>query len=600
MAFTKINAAGIGTTETVTVDGLTVINDGSFGGNLTVSGVLTYEDVTNVDSVGLITARNGIVVGSGITLSKDGDIFATGITTVSGNVKVGTGITLSPDGDGFFTGVVTATSYNGDGSNLTGIDLSAVTGATGDFSIADKIVHTGDTNTAIRFPSNDNISFEVAGTERLRIDDSDGVIAKHTTAANLRIQNSTAASSQTATLDMAPANGVSGVQLKCTSEEDFSTGANRTAFFTVDVRKDGTFSEKLRILSNGNVLIGTTVDGNQALNVYGAANGAIAIQNSNTGTGADNGLYIGNGNSTISYIWNYENDSMRFATNNTERMRIDSSGNVLIGDTTSTSLSDRLLQIGKTDRGSTYVELRTATNGVGGVVWSDGTDNSNTGYRGTIEYAHGGSNSDSMFFKTAASERIRIGSSGEIGIGGANYGSAGQVLTSNGSGSAVSWAAAGGISMAQHWRITGDVQGNQTPLTNWEAADSYGAGSLGSAMSVSSGIFTFPSTGIYFVLFTLIGYTNSSTQNVIGYIQYTSDNGSSGYDTVSYGANGIYDYSNSYPSWGNTACQYIFDITDTSNQKLRFVYGAGQGPEYAKGDSNISYTSVTFIRLGDT
>ena len=119
MAFTKINAAGIGTTETVTVDGLTVINDGSFGGNLTVSGVLTYEDVTNVDSVGLITARNGIVVGSGITLSKDGDIFATGITTVSGNVKVGTGITLSPDGDVFFTGIAT-----GNGSGLTALNAS--------------------------------------------------------------------------------------------------------------------------------------------------------------------------------------------------------------------------------------------------------------------------------------------------------------------------------------------------------------------------------------------------------------------------------------------------------------------------------------------
>ena len=125
MAFTKINAAGIGTTETVTVDGLTVINNGSFGGNLTVSGVLTYEDVTNVDSVGLITARNGVVVGSGITLSKDGDIFATGITTVSGNVKVGTGITLSPDGDGFYTGVVTATTFKGDGSQLTGVGNTA-------------------------------------------------------------------------------------------------------------------------------------------------------------------------------------------------------------------------------------------------------------------------------------------------------------------------------------------------------------------------------------------------------------------------------------------------------------------------------------------
>ena len=125
MAFTKINAAGIGTTETVTVDGLTVINDGSFGGNLTVSGVLTYEDVTNVDSVGLITARNGIVVGSGITLSKDGDIFATGIKTVSGNVKVGTGITLSPDGDVFFTGVGT-----GNGSGLTALNASNLASGT--------------------------------------------------------------------------------------------------------------------------------------------------------------------------------------------------------------------------------------------------------------------------------------------------------------------------------------------------------------------------------------------------------------------------------------------------------------------------------------
>ena len=155
MAFTKITAAGIGSTETVTLDGVSVINNESIGGNLTVTGnatiggVLTYEDVTNVDSVGLITARNGIVVGSGITLSKDGDLFVTGVSTFSGpDVLVGTGITLSPDGDATFTGVVTftgadvhigtgatlssdgdatfagivtATSFVGDGSDLTGL-----------------------------------------------------------------------------------------------------------------------------------------------------------------------------------------------------------------------------------------------------------------------------------------------------------------------------------------------------------------------------------------------------------------------------------------------------------------------------------------------
>ena len=78
MAFTKINAAGIGTTETVTVDGLTVINDGSFGGNLSVGGTITYEDVTNVDSVGVITARSGI---QGIGIQSGGLNVAVGVLT---------------------------------------------------------------------------------------------------------------------------------------------------------------------------------------------------------------------------------------------------------------------------------------------------------------------------------------------------------------------------------------------------------------------------------------------------------------------------------------------------------------------------------------
>ena len=71
---------------------------GTFTGNLNVGGVLTYEDVTNVDSIGIITARTDILVGSTIKL-------------------------------GASSGIVTATSYRGDGSQLTGISVGLTTEA---------------------------------------------------------------------------------------------------------------------------------------------------------------------------------------------------------------------------------------------------------------------------------------------------------------------------------------------------------------------------------------------------------------------------------------------------------------------------------------
>ena len=113
---------------------VTAVGNASFSGNLTVGGVLTYEDVTNVDSVGLITARNGVVVGSGITLSKDGDGFFTGIVTATSFVGSGAELTGVASTENIRTntnatflqninvsGTVTATSYAGDGSALTGL-----------------------------------------------------------------------------------------------------------------------------------------------------------------------------------------------------------------------------------------------------------------------------------------------------------------------------------------------------------------------------------------------------------------------------------------------------------------------------------------------
>ena len=105
--------------------GNVIATKGTYSGNVTIGGTLTYEDVTNVDSIGIVTARNGIEVGArpgvAASISVDGNMIVSCVTTIGSNLKVGTGVTLSPDGDAFHTGVVTATSFSGDGSELTGV-----------------------------------------------------------------------------------------------------------------------------------------------------------------------------------------------------------------------------------------------------------------------------------------------------------------------------------------------------------------------------------------------------------------------------------------------------------------------------------------------
>ena len=75
-----------------------------YSGNVTIGGTLTYEDVTNIDSVGLITARNGIEVGA----------------------RPGVGASISVDGNAEFAGIVTATQFKGDGSQLSNITSTTI------------------------------------------------------------------------------------------------------------------------------------------------------------------------------------------------------------------------------------------------------------------------------------------------------------------------------------------------------------------------------------------------------------------------------------------------------------------------------------------
>jgi len=88
----------IGIPTGAVVTGVLTATTGNITGDMTVGGVLTYEDVTNVDSLGIVTARGGIEFGAS-----------------------GVGGTITATGQAEFAGVVTATSFVGSGANLTGV-----------------------------------------------------------------------------------------------------------------------------------------------------------------------------------------------------------------------------------------------------------------------------------------------------------------------------------------------------------------------------------------------------------------------------------------------------------------------------------------------
>ena len=118
--------------------GINVSGAATIGGNLNVGGVLTYEDVTNIDSLGIVTARGGVEFGAS-----------------------GVGGTVTATGNATFTGVVTATSFVGSGADLTGV-VSGVELKQAGSSVGSAI-------TAINFASGATLTSVTAGLSTVTI-----------------------------------------------------------------------------------------------------------------------------------------------------------------------------------------------------------------------------------------------------------------------------------------------------------------------------------------------------------------------------------------------------------------------------------------------
>ena len=136
--------------------GVVVTGVATFNNQVSIAGTLTYEDVTNVDSTGIITAKNGVVVTGGEILVGSGfSVGQAGVATASG-IRVGSGITIDSA-----SGIITATAFVGSGAQLTGV-ISGV-----ELQFAGASVGTAITN--INFSGFSSVTAPTAGLSTVTV-----------------------------------------------------------------------------------------------------------------------------------------------------------------------------------------------------------------------------------------------------------------------------------------------------------------------------------------------------------------------------------------------------------------------------------------------
>ena len=410
MALTKVQTIGIETgisltgvttvtTLNASTDTLSVGGTVNFGGNVSIAGTLTYEDVTNIDAVGLITARNGIEVtdkgvqvGTGATVDSAADNVLTFLTngservrvTSAGRVGIGTD---DPQQDvQIDSSTETTLSLYEGGQKFGALQIQGS-------SNFGTILYSYNGNPLI-FSTNSGSGFARA----LTIDTSQRVLIGTTTEGAANADNLTIADSGHAGMTIRSGTSSKGAVFfsDATSGSgeyegvvEYNHSDNNMLFFTSG-------SEALRIDSSGQVILNNSASSGDAtiLRITGGTNGSSVIEMGDT---ADTDI------GQIAYY--QSSNAMAFRVNASERMRINSSGNIGIANNNPTT--GRLV-VGSTSDSSTAINITSSTSGSGLLSFSD----TNSG-QGGIRYFH---STDHMGFYAADNERMRIDSSGNLNL----------------------------------------------------------------------------------------------------------------------------------------------------------------------------------------
>ena len=401
-------------------------------GNATIGGVLTYEDVKNVDSVGIVTAREGIFLPDSKKI-KLGNTSASPDFTIEHNgsngiIDTNTGdLILRSDADDIkilaeddivlrdnddstnFIHCINGAGvrlYNAGNERLyttnTGIDVtgtgtfsSTVSVNSGNLDINDSIRHIGDTDTKIRFPADDTITFETNGDQALEITSGGGV----------KFNDADTPGSTTAPAQILNHSG--GWQFYGSSAE----GTHRNIIFGTNDRSAG---ERLRIESSGRVGINTTSARVNGLHIYDKH---LAVTEGYPITWLQPNSSTSRGRMTCDSGGNY---LFQFGSGNDEKIRFKSNGAVGIGTVNPTSL----LTVGARPK---------TTSAVATVLISPASGNASIQLRGgspTLEFDGTGGGNGQIFtdnadlaisngtLDSAGTELVRITSDGDVFMGG--------------------------------------------------------------------------------------------------------------------------------------------------------------------------------------
>ncbi len=150
---------------------------------------------------------------------------------------------------------------------------------------------------------------------------------------------------------------------------------------------------------------------------------------------------------------------------------------------------------------------------------------------------------------------------------------------------------ANGITEADQWRLTADITANTSPISsNLERVDNTGFGKIGTGMSVSSGIWTFPSTGLWKIELHATGIAGGTDAQTMVIIRtYIS---ASATDVA-------YAYIGSFGDYDSGSTTFLYNVTDTSTHQLTFRTNS-MDSSFVRGNTDYNETHFNFIRLGDS